>query len=75
MTTPMITGRSCWLMEYTAVYPRPGIEKTTSVMTAPPSRMPTSRPNWVTIGVSAARSEWRKMTRRSDSPLARAVRM
>jgi len=51
------------------------MEKTTSVMTAPPSRMPTSRPNWVTIGVSAARSECRKMTRRSDSPLARAVRM
>ena len=34
-----------------------------------------SRPSTVTIGVIAERTPWRTITRRSDRPLARAVRM
>ena len=53
----------------------PGMLNTVSVRIAPPSRMPMSRPSSVTIGVIAARTPWRKITRRSDRPFARAVRM
>ena len=53
----------------------PGMLKTLSVRIAPPTRMPMSRPSTVTIGVSAERAPWWKITRRSDRPLARAVRM
>ena len=36
--------------------------------------VPTSSANWVVMGIRALRMAWRKMTRRSRSPLARAVR-
>ena len=49
--------------------------KTLSVITAPPTSSATSRPNMVTIGARLARRPWAKITRRSERPLARAVRM
>ena len=49
--------------------------KTDSVMIAPPTSSATSRPNSVTIGVRLARRPCLKITCRSDSPFARAVRM
>ena len=55
--------------------PRPSRLKTLSVMTAPPTSSATSRPNMVTIGARLARRPWPKITRRSDRPFARAVRM
>ena len=45
-----------------------------STRIAPPSSAPKSSPNRVTIGTSELRSTWRVITRRSLSPLARAVR-
>ena len=53
----------------------PGMLNTVSVRIAPPSRTPMSSPAAVTIGVIAERMPWRKITRRSGRPLARAVRM
>ena len=55
--------------------PRPSRLKTLSVITAPPTSSATSSPNMVTIGARLARSPWRKITRLSERPLARAVRM
>ena len=55
--------------------PMPGMLNTVSVRIAPPTRMPMSRPSTVTTGVIAERAPWRKITRRSERPLARAVRM
>ena len=53
----------------------PGRLNTVSVMIAPPSSRPRSRPKMVTIGVMAARIPCRTMTFRRGRPLARAVRM
>ena len=52
----------------------PGIAKTVSVSTAPPSRRPTWRPMIVTTGSSALRITWRRSTIPGDIPFARAVR-
>lgn len=54
--------------------PRPYIEKTFSVITAPPSSEPKSRPNRVMTGIITFRSACRPITRASRRPLARAVR-
>ena len=74
-TVPCTIGRSAFWIASNAVRPMPGMLKTVSVRIAPPNRMPRSRPKIVTIGVIAERTPWRKMTRRSLRPLARAVRM
>ncbi len=75
MVKPMILGRSWAAMAVVAYLPRPWREKAFSVRMAPPTRMPTSRPKMVTIGVSAARRPCLPMTTRSFRPLALAVRM
>ena len=74
-TTAVITGRSACSTESTASLQSPGRLKICSVMTAPPTSVARSRPAAVTIGVKPARKAWRRMTSRSDRPLARAVRM
>ena len=53
--TPITIGKSALKIEVTASLPMPGRLNTVSVMKAPPSRMPRSRPNMVTTGVSAER--------------------
>ena len=55
--------------------PTPGQEKIVSVRIAPVNSTPTCRPITVTTGISALRSAWIAITRKRDSPLARAVRM
>lgn len=54
-TMPMITGRSCVVMDWTASAPRPGRPKMFSAITTPPRTIPRSMPAWVTIGVSELR--------------------
>ena len=49
--------------------------KTDSVMIAPPTSSAMSSPKIVTIGVRLARRPCLRITLRSESPLARAVRM
>ena len=49
--------------------PRPGSEKIVSVNTAPESSRPSWSPITVTIGMSALRSIWRKITRAARKPL------
>ena len=51
----------------------PGHEKIVSVTIAPVKRNGISRPMFVTTGSSALRNAWRKITRRSETPFARAV--
>ena len=75
ITTPTTVGRSWLNVESMAIQPRPWMLKTDSVMIAPPTSRAMSMPNIVTIGARLARSAWCVMTRRSDSPLALAVRM
>jgi hypothetical protein len=48
--------------------------KMVSVMIAPLSKKPKSKATAVVSGIRALRIAWRRMTRRSDKPLARAVR-
>ena len=48
---------------------------TPPVMTAPPISSAMSIPSIVTMGVRLARKPCLKMTRRSERPFARAVRM
>ncbi|MNY74521.1 hypothetical protein D3C86_2135700 [compost metagenome] len=55
--------------------PMPGQLKMVSVITAPPKRVGMAIMTTVTTGIKALRRAWRAMTRRSPSPLARAVRM
>ena len=74
-TVPWIIGRSAFTIESYASLPTPGMLKTVSTRIVPPSRIPMSSPAAVTTGVIALRSPWRKITRRSRSPFARAVRM
>src|SRR5271166_3257228 len=50
-TMPTMMGRSCWLIAWTAVQPRPGKPKNVSMMMTPPSAVPMSSPAWVTTGV------------------------
>jgi len=57
-----------------AVCPSPGNENTVSVKIAPPSATPMSIPSIVTIGSSALRRMWVRITTCSGAPLARAVR-
>ena len=53
----------------------PGQLKIVSVTIAPPNRKAISRATFVTIGSSALRNAWRKITTvRPARPLARAVR-
>ncbi len=47
------------LIESTTSRPTPGQEKTTSTITAPPSRKPICRPASVVTGISALRIAWR----------------
>ena len=58
-TIPWMTGRSSRPMALTTFWPSPGRPKMVSVMIAPPSTVARSMPNWVTIGVIAARRAWR----------------
>jgi hypothetical protein len=58
----------------TRVEPSPGRENTFSMMIAPDSSEPNCRPAIVITGSSALRSACSTRTRRSGSPLARAVR-
>ena len=75
-TTPWTTGRSERSIAVKTSRPTPGMLKTDSVRIAlPASSRPMSTPSSVTIGVIALRMPWRMITRRSGSPLARAVRM
>ncbi len=46
-----------------------------SMITLPPMSPGSDSPRMVMTGKSALRSAWRKMTARTGSPLARAVRM
>ena len=52
----------------------PGSEKIDSMMIAPPISTGSSSAKIVMIGISALRNVCRKITNRSGSPLARAVR-
>jgi len=72
---PITGGRSSWFAESAAYCPTPCSEKIASVRIAPPPMAAAkSSPKSVTTGMSALRSTWRSRTRRSLSPLARAVR-
>jgi hypothetical protein len=73
-TIPMITGRSCVLIDCTASAPRPGSPKMFSAITTPQNRIATSMPACVTMGVSAPRSACTHSTLEPDRPLARALR-
>ena len=73
--TASTTGRSPWNTEFTAHWPMPWRLNTVSVITAPPSSAPRSRPMRVTTGVRLARRPCLKITLDSDSPLTLAVRM
>src|SRR5256714_5554814 len=80
ITTSMVTaaitsGSSLSRSASNTSVPRPGQVKTYSVSSAPASRYASDSPNSVTSGLMALPSAWRKMMRRSDKPLARAVRM
>src|SRR5262252_85551 len=75
IVTPRISGRSWFWIASMVNRPKPCSPKVYSVTTAPPSSRPRSMPKMVTIGVSAARIPCLAITVRSDSPLARAVRM
>ena len=58
-----------------AYWPTPWRSKTVSVrMAPPPSTAPKSSPQSVTMGIIELRSTWRRITWRSERPLARAVR-
>ncbi len=73
---PWIIGRSDRLIALKVSAPIPGMLKTVSVRIALPARSTaTSSPSSVTIGVIALRSTCLPITRRSDRPFARAVRM
>ena len=72
-TAPSTQGVSLLLMDSTMNRPIPGQAKIVSVVTAPPSREPNWRPTTVIMGISALRSIWTKVTRFSETPLARAV--
>ncbi len=72
---PWIVARSPRWIASKAKRPTPWMLKTVSVRIAPPIRMPMSRPSTVMTGVIAERTPWRRITRRSVRPLARAVRM
>ena len=52
--------------------PTPGMANTASVMTAPPSSVPTMGPSSATVEISALRSTWRASTTRGRRPFARA---
>ncbi len=70
-----MTGRSALTDPVVSEPTQPGMLNTVSTSTAPPSSVPMSIPSTVTIGVIAERTPWRRITRRSGNPLARAVRM
>ena len=53
----------------------PGQANTVSVITDPDSRMAKSSAQMVTSGMRALRRAWWRITRRSGTPLARAVRV
>ena len=72
---PITIGKSALKIDCTPSRPTPGRLNTFSVMNALPMYRPRSSPNIVTTGVSAERRPWWKITVRSDSPFARAVRM
>ncbi|CAM5669922.1 hypothetical protein SANTM175S_09460 [Streptomyces antimycoticus] len=70
------SGKSRLEITSTVNCPTPGQEKTRSVRIAPPSRLPTSRPNSaVTTGSEALRSPCRSTTFSGPKPLARELRM
>src|SRR5712692_2139616 len=75
IVTPMTTGKSLVNSDWMLSWPTPCRLNTFSTMMAPPSRYPRSIPKRVTMGVMATRTPWPRITRRSESPLARAVRM
>jgi hypothetical protein len=55
--------------------PTPGQAKMVSVITDPPSKVPSSMPTMVTMGIEALRRACFHTTGGSLTPLARAVRM
>ncbi|CAB4544927.1 unannotated protein [freshwater metagenome] len=70
---PVTTGISKFETASVDNLPRPGMLKTYSVITAPPSRAPRSKPKTVTIGVIAPRSTCLELIFPPDNPLALAV--
>ena len=62
-------------MACTLSRPTPGHAKIVSVMTEPPSSVPSSMPTIVTMGIAAFLSACFHTTGGSLTPLARAVRM
>ena len=74
MMQPVASVMSRVLMAETVRRPMPGQEKTVSIATAPPSRLPSVEPNTVMMGISAFFSACLRMTIFSLTPLARAVR-
>ena len=65
---------SAWI-DSGAYWPTPWMSNTVSVRIAPPpSTAAKSRPQSVMTGISELRSTWRRSTRRSPRPFARAVR-
>ena len=75
ISTVCTTGKSRKKIASTTSLPIPGHANTDSVMTAPPSRVPTCSPSTVSTGTAAFRSACRSTTARSARPLARPVRM
>ena len=75
MVAPMTLGVSRCRMLVTIMVPRPGMEKTVSVMTAPPRRPPKEVAITVMMGRRAFCRAWWKMMRPSGTPLALAVRI
>src|SRR5690606_37940800 len=71
---PMITGWSLVLIASRAILPMPFSPNTDSVISAPPSRVATSIPKIVMIGVRDGRSTCLPITWTGGRPLARAVR-
>ena len=66
--TASTTGRSPWNTEVTAHWPTPWRLNTVSVITAPPSSAPRSRPIRVTTGVRLARRPCLKITSARTAP-------
>src|SRR5207237_660796 len=65
-TSPITSGMSPWPVAPTATWPRPGMAKIFSTITAPPSRPTNCRPRTDRAGPAALRSTCLPTTRRSE---------
>ena len=68
-------GKSRWATASMSRLPMPGSWNRTSMTTLPPSACAIWTPRMVTVGITAFRRACLRITRRSASPLAHAVRM